>query len=782
MEGDDDIVMGESRRLPSLLSHPSVADQPAPSHAAAADPALAPSFFQGAPNGTPSPGAGTMYSQEQPAVTSTGLPEHLAKQSDSETTSADFLKRDSLVESNSDWSEEENIGRPGLPLASLATGLCYDVRMRYHCEVQPTNDVHPEDPRRIYYIYKELCKSGLVDDPESCRPLAPRPLQRIDARDATEEEIVYIHSTAHFAFVRSTQDMGQAELLDLERTRDSIYFNNLTFQASLLSAGGAIETCLAVAQRKVKNAIAVIRPPGHHAEHDTAMGFCLFNNVPIAARVCQKRLGDQCRKIMILDWDVHHGNGVQKAFYDDPNVLYVSIHVHQDGKFYPGGPEGDWDHCGEGAGEGKNINIPWHDQGMGDGDYMFAFQQVVMPIAQEFDPDLVIISAGFDAAAGDVLGGCFVSPACYGQMTHMLMNLANGKLAVCLEGGYNFRSISKSALAVTRVLMGEPPDRLTGVQPSESAIRTVRQVMSIQASYWRCMFPKPTKHSAWGERLHDHADILRSYQSNKLYESFKMTPLYVYRTAISQSFKNQVIASPNYHEMIPLVVIFHDPPEIMGQVHPITNKLDAHNVWVADVQKEYVKWILNEGYAVIDVNIPKHITREPATGRYEDEDENRPTATEELASYLWDNYIEPYSDGKRKIFFLGIGNAFYGVANLLINRENLYTKVKGIVSFVAENPVRSIASPTQTWLSHWYRENSLVFVSPLHGVWGNSDRKPSKRYGTLRKTDSTHLSEMLSDHKEEVFQWISERTRHPDDDETEDEEEDEAGQDEQMRQ
>ncbi|KAJ5754281.1 Histone deacetylase clr3 [Penicillium manginii] len=711
---------------------------------------------------------------------STGLPEHLVKQSDSETTSAEYLKRDSLVESNSDWSEEEVTSRPGLPLASLATGLCYDVRMRYHCEVQPANDVHPEDPRRIYYIYKELCKSGLVDDPDSCRPLAAIPLQRIAAREATEEEIVSIHSADHFAFVRSTQDMDQAELLDLERTRDSIYFNNLTFQAAILSAGGAIETCLAVAQRKVKNAIAVIRPPGHHAEHDTAMGFCLFNNVPIAAKVCQKRLGDQCRKIMILDWDVHHGNGVQKAFYDDPNVLYVSIHVHQGGKFYPGGPEGDWDHCGVGAGEGRNINIPWPDQGMGDGDYMFAFQQVVMPIAQEFDPDLVIISAGFDAAAGDVLGGCFVSPACYGQMTHMLMNLANGKLAVCLEGGYNFRSISKSALAVTRVLMGEPPDRLTGTQPSESAIKTVRQVMSIQAPYWRCMFPKPTKHAAWGDRLHD---ILRSYQSNKFYESFKMTPLYIYRTAISQSFKNQVIASPNYHHAVPLVVIFHDPPEIMGQVHPITNKLDAHNVWVADVQKDYVKWILDKGYAVIDVNIPKHITREPATGRYEDEDENRPTATEELASYLWDNYIQPHSIDEREIreiIFLGIGNAFYGVANLLINRENLYKKVSGIVSFVAENPVRAVASPTQVWLSKWYRENSLVFVSPSHGVWGNSDRKPSKRYGTLRKSNSSHLSEMLSDHKEEVFKFIMDRTEQTDDEETEDEKEDQ-GEGEQMK-
>lgn len=205
MEEDDDIIMGESRRLPSLPPQLSFTEQPGSVHDTSADHALAPSFFPAMPNGTPSPGATTMHSQEHPALMSTGLPEHVLKQSDSETTSADFLKRDSLVESNSDWSEEETIGKPGLPLASLATGLCYDVRMRYHCEVQPTNDVHPEDPRRIYYIYKELCKSGLVDDPDSCRPLAPRPLQRIDAREATEEEIVHIHSTAHFAFVRSTK-------------------------------------------------------------------------------------------------------------------------------------------------------------------------------------------------------------------------------------------------------------------------------------------------------------------------------------------------------------------------------------------------------------------------------------------------------------------------------------------------------------------------------------------------------------------------------------------------
>lgn len=157
--------------------------------------------------------------------------------------------------------------------------------------------------------------------------------------------------------------------------------------------------------------------------------------------------------------------------------------------------------------EFRNVNIPWRSQGMGDADYMLAFQQIVMPIAYEFDPDLVIstyfprnlrshrgltilVSAGFDAAAGDELGGCFVTPTCYAHMTQMLMNLSNGKVAVCLEGGYNFRSISKSALAVARTLMGEPPDRLAETAPTKSAVEVVREVILLQSKHWRSLYPK----------------------------------------------------------------------------------------------------------------------------------------------------------------------------------------------------------------------------------------------------------------------------------------------------
>lgn len=208
---------------------------------------------------------------------------------------------------------------------------------------------------------------------------------------------------------------------------------------------------------------------------------------------------------MILDWDVHHGNGIQQAFESDPNVLYISIHVHENGLFYPAGNYGDHLHCGLGPGLGKNINIPWPTKGMGDSDYLFAFQHVVMPVAIDFNPDMVIIAAGFDAAHGDQLGGCFVTPACYAHMTHMLKSLANGRLVACLEGGYNLEAISRSALAVTRVLMGEPPPQIAQRAATQGCVETVRKVIAHQAKYWRCLYPRSpsSKSLVWPENSYD---------------------------------------------------------------------------------------------------------------------------------------------------------------------------------------------------------------------------------------------------------------------------------------
>jgi histone deacetylase 6 len=338
--------------------------------------------------------------------------------------------------------------------------------------------------------------------------------------------------------------MSEGTLKAMGKSMDSVYLHPMTHFCARLSAGGCIEAARAVVTGVVKNAIAVIRPPGHHAEHNEPGGFCFFNNVCVATRVVQQDFPELCRKVLILDWDVHHGNGIQNIFENDPNVLYISLHVHKDGKFYPNGPAGDHMHVGTGPGEGRNINIPWPQHHMRDGDYLYAFQQIVMPVAQEFNPDLVVIAAGFDAAEGDQLGMCHVSPAGFAHMTHMLMSLANGRVLAALEGGYNLKSIAESAAAVTKTLMGEPPGRISDLTPSLAGVATVKIVIDQHSKYWRCLFPKETPESRikrmHGERLHD---IYREHQKGRWFKKFNMGPVCINRDKISRSFANQVLAT-----------------------------------------------------------------------------------------------------------------------------------------------------------------------------------------------------------------------------------------------
>jgi histone deacetylase 6 len=504
-----------------------------------------------------------------------GFPMDIVMENGSNDTPAEGLS------SEDDYEDEEG-SATGYPLdfkrrGLLATGCCYDDRMKLHANADfGPEPHHPEDPARIEEIMKTFKKAGLVFT-GSVADLIPiiqscptKYMWRIAAREARKEEICLVHEPAHFDWVVALQQKTTYELRalskELDKGRDSLYVGSMTAEAALISAGGAIETCKAVTSGEVKNAFAIIRPPGHHAEHNQAMGFCLFNNVPIAARVCQQEYPDLCRKILILDWDVHHGNGIQNMFYDDPNILYISIHVYQNGEFYPGRPDdasipdGNIDKCGSGPGLGRNINIGWHDQGMQDGEYMRAFQKIVMPIANEFNPDLVIISAGFDAAAGDELGGCFVTPACYAHMTHMLMSLANGKVAVCLEGGYNLNAISQSALAVARTLMGEPPPKMEIPHVNKEAARILSRVQAYQAAYWECMRPGvvdvPELQYQEASRLHD---VIRSHQRQVLSQRHGMMPLFIQREGLSQSFENQVLVTPEIHAARRLLVIIHDP-------------------------------------------------------------------------------------------------------------------------------------------------------------------------------------------------------------------------------
>ena len=199
-------------------------------------------------------------------------------------------------------------------------------------------------------------------------------------------------------------NLPQDELCSFAESLNSIYLNPHTFDSALLAAGNVIQVIDAVCNEEAQRGVAIVRPPGHHAEIDEACGFCFFNNAAIAAKyACQAH---ELKRVLILDWDVHHGNGIQNIFYNSSNVLYISLHRYDHGTFFPGRPDANVDYVGSEQGEGYNVNIPWNGSGMGDTEYALAFFNVVLPIAYEYNPDLVLVSAGFDAARGDPLGKC----------------------------------------------------------------------------------------------------------------------------------------------------------------------------------------------------------------------------------------------------------------------------------------------------------------------------------------------------------------------------------------
>jgi histone deacetylase 6 len=208
-------------------------------------------------------------------------------------------------DSISPGANEQKIVR-GNPLeySSQRTGICYDVRMRFHATVDE-EDLHPEDPRRIFEIYKAICAAKLIHDPKFLGVVKQNDLMAgILARPVTKEEALLVHEEQHWKFLESTQQLGVKDLQRLSKDGDSVYYNAESFFCARLSCGGVIETCFAVMDNRVKNAIAVVRPPGHHAEPQKAMGFCLLNNVCVATKAVQKRYQNQCKKVLILDWFV----------------------------------------------------------------------------------------------------------------------------------------------------------------------------------------------------------------------------------------------------------------------------------------------------------------------------------------------------------------------------------------------------------------------------------------------------------------------------------------------
>ncbi|XP_060244693.1 histone deacetylase 7 isoform X4 [Meriones unguiculatus] len=394
-----------------------------------------------------------------------------------------------------------------------ATGLVYDsVMLKHQCSCGD-NSKHPEHAGRIQSIWSRLQERGLRSQCECLR-----------GRKASLEELQSVHCERHVLLYgtnplsRLKLDNGKLTGLLAQRTfvmlpcggvgvdTDTVWNELHSSNAARWAAGSVTDLAFKVASRELKNGFAVVRPPGHHADHSTAMGFCFFNSVAIACRQLQQQ--GKASKILIVDWDVHHGNGTQQTFYQDPSVLYISLHRHDDGNFFPG--SGAVDEVGTGSGEGFNINVAWAgglDPPMGDPEYLAAFRIVVMPIAREFAPDLVLVSAGFDAAEGHPapLGGYHVSAKCFGYMTQQLMNLAGGAVVLALEGGHDLKAICDASEACVAALLGNKVDPLSEEgwkqKPNLNAIRSLEAVIRVQRKYWGCMQRLASCPDSWLPRM-----------------------------------------------------------------------------------------------------------------------------------------------------------------------------------------------------------------------------------------------------------------------------------------
>jgi len=312
----------------------------------------------------------------------------------------------------------------------MKAGLVYDPIYLEH-----DTGSHPENSQRLVAIMSHLEKTGLINQATTLSP-----------RAASVEELEMVHAPEYISEIKNKAEGGGGWL-----DADTVMCPK-SYEAALYAAGGDLTAVEAVMKGEVNSAFALVRPPGHHATHNRAMGFCIFNNVAIAAKFALANFN--LERVLIADYDVHHGNGTQDTFYADPKVLYFSTHQYP---FYPG--TGSVDEIGAGEGKGFTVNFPM-TAGWGDEEYLRAFNEVLVPVARRFQPQLILVSAGFDAHWADDLAMMQVSVTGFAQMVEVLKSLAaelcQGRLVFTLEGGYNLQVLASSVKATFDVLMDNP--------------------------------------------------------------------------------------------------------------------------------------------------------------------------------------------------------------------------------------------------------------------------------------------------------------------------------------
>lgn len=352
-------------------------------------------------------------------------------------------------------------------LRPLRTGIIRDARFLDHVP----DHGHPENPGRLLSIHM-----ALEDFMRTVR------LTEIKPRRAESEEIELIHSPDYLQMLAATAGKEHCAL-----TADT-YTSPGSYETALLAAGGMCEMIARVVSGELDNGFVLLRPPGHHAERNRAMGYCLLNNVALGAMFARRALG--LHRVLIVDWDVHHGNGTQHIFEDDPSVLFFSLHQYP---HFPG--TGIFTEIGRGPGEGFTVNLPL-PRGLGDSEYSVIFETVLRPLALEFAPELILVSAGFDAHREDPLGRMRMTPLGFAGLTGSLMRIADlccqGRLVLGLEGGYNGSVLGDCVRSVISELTG-----LTCSQIPEPAspkhrkpvARAVSRCLHVHRRFWKTIQP-----------------------------------------------------------------------------------------------------------------------------------------------------------------------------------------------------------------------------------------------------------------------------------------------------
>lgn len=437
----------------------------------------------------------------------------------------------------------------GAPVKSSywETGLYYDAvhRLHYHPDRK-----HPERPERVETILAHLASRGVLDK-----------LTVLGQANAVEYSVMAgVHNRHYLRRLRRWENRGAAAVEGSQQDRDqlltklqeeaeqfdSVYLNASSVTCARRATGGLLllvdrvvgtvgptrspkgvcpvstlsetarphtfnkvsdstihkhSTDVSHSPPRLRNGLALIRPPGHHAESHSARGFCLVNSVAVAAKHAREHLG--LSKVLICDWDVHHGQGTQEMFWNDPSVLYFSVHRHDHGRFWPG--SGSPERVGEGKGEGYTINVAWNQGGMGDAEYRQVWKKILLPVARAFAPELILVSAGFDGAQGDPMGGCEITPrAGFGTMARMLVEgvpSAEGRVVLALEGGYRLSILGECVEACLEALTGASEgggggkdllgeDDLrdgTDVVILEDAAEAIEKTIAVHGKYWACL-------------------------------------------------------------------------------------------------------------------------------------------------------------------------------------------------------------------------------------------------------------------------------------------------------